>query len=69
MVNTATADLAVLATSNGHSGKDRQRMGSTSKGIRNGVGRRISSGMLSLSVFGGGVVVGMIWVATTIYAY
>ena len=31
-INTATIDPKVLATSNGHSGKDRVKMGSTSKG-------------------------------------
>ena len=31
-INTATIDPKVLATSNGHSGKDRVNMGSTSKG-------------------------------------
>ena len=31
IVNMATVDLAVLAISNGHSGKDRNVLGSTSK--------------------------------------
>lgn len=67
MRNTATVDLAVLATSNGQSGKERHRWGSTSKGImRNGEGRRVSGGVLSLSVFGGGVMAGAIWLATMI---
>ncbi|EKM76173.1 hypothetical protein AGABI1DRAFT_115938 [Agaricus bisporus var. burnettii JB137-S8] len=63
-LNTATIDPEVLATSNGHSGKDRARMGSTSKGSTNGVGRRMSGGKLGLSVLGGGVVMGVIFVAT-----
>jgi len=33
--NTVTIDPAVLATSNGHSGKDRNALGSTSKGSVN----------------------------------
>lgn len=36
--NTATVDVSVLATSNGHSGKDRLSAGSTSKGS-SGAGR------------------------------
>lgn len=34
-INTATVDPSVLATSNGHSGKERQKLGSTSSGSVN----------------------------------
>lgn len=52
MHNTATVDLQVLETSNGHSGKDRERHRSTSKGgIRNGA-------MRSLERVGGAIMFG-----------
>ncbi|KAG6907146.1 hypothetical protein DXG01_010321 [Tephrocybe rancida] len=35
-INTATVDPSVLATSNGHSGKERENLGSTSSGSNNG---------------------------------
>lgn len=35
-LNTATVDPSVLATSNGHSGSDRNQLGSTGKGRANG---------------------------------
>jgi hypothetical protein len=62
--NTATIDASVLATSNGHSGKDR-KLGSTSKGSASGaergarVGGAIAAG--AAMVFGAVVLVGRTW--------
>jgi hypothetical protein len=49
-VNTVTVDPVLLATSNGISGKDRERYGSTSKGSVNGATARYGIGFVSLSV-------------------
>jgi len=52
MHNTATVDLQVLETSNGHSGKDRGRFRSTSKGgLRSGAMRNVER--VAVVVFGG----------------
>jgi len=56
MHNTATVDLQVLETSNGHSEKDRGRFRSTSKGgIRNDAMRSVER-VGSAVVFGGFVI-------------
>ncbi|KAJ3569540.1 hypothetical protein NP233_g4984 [Leucocoprinus birnbaumii] len=64
--NTATVDPKVLETSNGHSGKDRGRFRSTSKGgamlaVANGVGRgvEVATGAISVAVVVGSVVLGV----------
>lgn len=51
-MNTATIDLSVLATSNGHSEKDRMGLGSTSKGSANAAGR-VRGEILGAVVLGG----------------
>ncbi|KAF8073315.1 glycoside hydrolase family 79 protein [Lyophyllum atratum] len=58
-VNTATVDPSVLATSNGHSGKERLGMGSTSPGsISKAVGRGV--GMVGVVVLAMGVGAGVV---------
>ncbi|KAF8079214.1 glycoside hydrolase family 79 protein [Lyophyllum atratum] len=58
-VNTVTVDASLLATSNGQSGKDRSRLGSTSPGSVNGVEglRALIPGlsMLFAMMFGAGI--------------
>ncbi|KAJ2933936.1 hypothetical protein H1R20_g3144, partial [Candolleomyces eurysporus] len=59
--NTATIDPAVLATSNGHSGLDRQHMGSTSHGSVSAASRQyelVSVFMVLVSAVVGGFIVG-----------
>ena len=57
--NTATVDPAVLATSNGHSGKDRNVLGSTSKGSVS-ASRRVKGDIFGASIIGALLVVSMI---------
>ena len=56
-VNTATVDLKVLETSNGHSGKDRANMRSTSKGSSSGT--TVREGMINVLLTGLGVSLGV----------
>jgi hypothetical protein len=60
-LNTATVDPSVLATSNGHSGSDRNKLGSTGKGRANGAEslRGVAPGIFVLLAMGlGAVMVG-----------
>ena len=62
-INTATVDPEVLATSNGHSGKIRARLGSTSYGSRGeatGLRTIVPGAFILLSVVSGGVFLIMI---------
>ena len=52
--NTATIDQGVLETSNGHSGKDREMGGSTSRGSANAAGGREVPGVAVLLAMLGG---------------
>jgi hypothetical protein len=59
--NTATVDPSVLATSNGHSGKDLDKKGSTSRGKSDAGVRLISSVWVSIgamigALIGGGLI-------------
>ena len=57
-VNTVTIDPQLLATSNGHSGKDRAKMGSTSAGSNGAIGLgALVPGVLLFSILSGGVFV------------
>jgi len=57
--NTATIDPAVLATSNGHSGKDRSVLGSTSKGSVS-ASRRVKGDIFGACIIGALFVVSII---------
>ena len=62
-VNTATIDASVLATSNGHSGKDR-KLGSTSKGSSSDAPRSTATSAfaaVAAMAFGAIVLVGRTW--------
>lgn len=57
--NTATVDPSVLSTSNGHSGKDREALGSTSKGSSSGtLGLRACGGAAGVALLAGAWVLG-----------
>jgi len=56
-INTATIDLEVLETSNGHSGKDRANMRSTSKGSSSGI--TVREGLVNVLLTGLGVSFGI----------
>lgn len=62
--NTATIDPAVLATSNGHSGKDRNVLGSTSKGSVS-ASIRVKGDIFGASIIGALLVVSMITIIIT----
>ena len=56
-INTATVDLEVLETSNGHSGKDRANLRSTSKGSSSGT--TVRDGLVNVLLTGIGVSFGI----------